>query len=361
MAKSFIEECRRFPEHEYHVVLGESLDKMIGRNDFPPNFHFYAIGYRPATKVFSFQSADVFFKALEKKVQPDVVFTTSGPSYWKPIAPHLEGFNLPHYIYADSPFFSGISMWKNIRWKLKGMVIRYFYKKDADALVVQTEDVNERVSHWTGKSRVYTVTNTYGAQYDLSSETDKKILPPLQEGEQRFLMLSAYYAHKNFEIINRVCEILEQEKMTRFRFVVTLPAEIFAGLFSAKAKKYIHNTGPLKPDECPALYRQCDFVFLPTLLECFSATYAEGMKMGKPILTSNLSFAHTVCGDAAIYFDPLNADDVIAKMHKLAGNHDLQENLVKKGKDRLSSLLTSEQRARRYIEICKELAESIKQ
>jgi hypothetical protein len=84
VAKSFIEECRNFPEHDYHIVLGTTLDKLINRERFPANFHFYAIGYRPATRVFSFRSADAFFISLEKKIQPEVVFTTSGPSYWRP-------------------------------------------------------------------------------------------------------------------------------------------------------------------------------------------------------------------------------------------------------------------------------------
>jgi glycosyltransferase involved in cell wall biosynthesis len=355
VAKSFMEECRSFPEHDYHIVLGTTLDKLINREGFPANFHFYAIGFRPATRVFSFRSADAFFKTLEKKIQPDVVFTTSGPSYWRPKSPHLMGYNLPHYIYSDSPFFSIIPVWKRLRWKMKGAVIRYFYKRDADALVAQTDDVRDRVRQWVGITRSYTVTNTYGAQYDRPADPAKKILPPRAAAEWRLLMLSAYYSHKNFEIINEVCAILENERIENFRFVVTLSAEISHRVFTGTAQKYIHNAGPVKPEDCPALYRECDFVFLPTLLECFSATYAEGMKMGTPILTSDLSFAHTVCGEAAIYFDPLNAREIVAKIQALAVNTRLQEDLVKKGKDRLLLLLTATQRAERYLEYCRQM------
>src|SRR5687767_8897322 len=89
VAKSFIEECRYFREHEYHVVLGESLRKITNKNSFPSNFYFYEILYRPATRVFSVNRPETFFKSLEMRIKPDCVFTTSGPAYWRPKAPHL--------------------------------------------------------------------------------------------------------------------------------------------------------------------------------------------------------------------------------------------------------------------------------
>jgi UDP-N-acetylglucosamine:LPS N-acetylglucosamine transferase len=98
VARSFIEECKKFQDNEYHVILSRNLSVLINRECYPANFHFYDIGYRPATRVFSFKPRDRYFKKLEKKIRPDVVFTTSGPAYWRPDAPHLVGYNLPHYI-----------------------------------------------------------------------------------------------------------------------------------------------------------------------------------------------------------------------------------------------------------------------
>ncbi len=358
VAQSFLRECRSFTAHEYHVVLGLSLDKLIQREDYPANFYFYAMAYRPATRVISLRPVDRFFKDLEEKIRPDVVFTTSGPAYWRPSAPHLTGFNLPHYIYRDSPFFKRIPLWKRLRWRLKGALIRYYFRRDSDALVVQTDDVGVRARRWTGLSHVYTVTNTYGGQYEKPVLEGHRVLPMREPEEKRFLMLSAWYAHKNFEIINGISAILDASMRRDLRFVVTLPTDIYERIFTAEARKRIYNIGPVGPDQCPSLYAECDFVFLPTLLECFSATYAEGMKMGKPILTSDLSFAHTVCGEAAMYFDPTDAGDAVAKMVELAEDGNLQEYMVAKGSERLSLLLSSEARAAKYLEICDQLAKA---
>ena len=67
-------------------------------------------------------------------------------------------------------------------------------------------------------------------------------------------------------------------------------------------------------ENCPKLYNQADAMFLPTLLETFSASYPEAMKMERPILTSDLDFAKDICGDAALYFNPLDSYDIANKI-----------------------------------------------
>ena len=65
---------------------------------------------------------------------------------------------------------------------------------------------------------------------------------------------------------------------------MTLGPETF-GYTAATLPDWLLAVGGVDIRECPSLYEQCDFMFLPTLLECFSASYAEAMKMRRPILT----------------------------------------------------------------------------
>ena len=78
--------------------------------------------------------------------------------------------------------------------------------------------------------------------------------------------------------------------------------------------------------------------------------------MGKPILTSDLPFATTVCGDAAIYFDPYNTDDIVEKMVSLVESDQLYHHLQKKGTERISLFPSPRERALRYLEICNKIA-----
>jgi glycosyltransferase involved in cell wall biosynthesis len=359
VARSFIEECKKYTGHQYYVILGEMLADLVDEKQFPKNFTFYKIGYRPATKVFSFGTQSKYFKDLEKEISPDVVFTTSGPAYWRPNAPHLVGYNLPHYIYTDSPFFSLIPLTKRLKWNLKGSVIKYFFKRDADAYVVQTDDVNERLRKILSVQKVYTVSNTVSHFYKNISIADNK-LPVKKDGEFRFLTLSAWYKHKNMEVIPAVVDTMPDALKERVRFVLTLPEDVFQKQIPAKYHKYILNVGPVKPDEGPSLYKECDALFLPTLLECFSASYVEAMAMEKPIITSDMGFARSVCREAALYVNPMNSNNIAETVKELVENPTLQKTLQESGKKRLLTFATAEKRAAEYLNICEELADARK-
>ncbi len=350
VAHSFIEECKKFPENEYHVVLGTTIGGILNQESFPDNFKFYKIGYRPATKVFSLRGASGFFKQLESKIKPDAVFTTSGPAYWRPKAPHVAGYNLPHYVYPDSPFMTRLPFKNKVKWNLKGAILKHFFNRDADAYVVQTEDVNQRLKKYLGTDKVYTVTNTFSAKYLNPKEVVNK-LPVKKNGEFRLLTLSAWYPHKNIEIIKPVVDALREKNAGKIKFVLTLPQEIYEKHFPDNYRKCVINIGPVKIDEAPSLYNECDAMFLPTLLECFSASYAEAMVMQKPILTSDMGFAHTVCHNAALYFNPVDPADIADKIIRLYNSAELQQELINKGNETVKQFGSAQERAAKYLEI----------
>ncbi len=354
VAKSFIEECKNIHDHDYLIVLSEPLSKAINISNFPKNFRFHKATFRPATRVFSFKSHNGLLKLLEKKFQPDVVFTTSGPSYWRPKAPHLMGYNLPNYIYPESPYFKKISTKKRIWWFAMKLFAKYVFKRDADALVVQTDDVNSRVKKLLNKSKVFTVYNTVNAYYISPLKIDSK-LPLKGKNEFRFLILSAWYPHKNLSIIPEVDSLLKQLGYDTIKFITTLPENDFKKLNVNSDVQNILNIGPIKVEEAPSLYKECDAMFLPTLLECFSASYVEAMRMEKPIVTSDMGFAHTICQNAAIYVNPIDAKDIATKIIDLYNSKDLQNRLIKNGLSRIKIFGTATQRATHYLEICKKL------
>jgi glycosyltransferase involved in cell wall biosynthesis len=355
VAKSFIEECKKFKEHEYAIILGENIAKTINKTEYPKNFCFQNAPFRPAIKVFSWSSHNYFLKELENKWKPDVVFTTSGPSYWRPKVGHVMGYNLPHYIYSDSPYFKNIPCSSNLRWKFRKIVAKYFFKRDADALVVQTDDVKERVKELLSKKSVFTVSNTISEHY-LSPKKVPKKLPIKAKNQFRLLTLSAWYPHKNLSIIPKVLDVLIKKGYKNVVFVVTLPKIDEAKLnLVDKYEGQLINIGQVKVEEGASLYEECDAMFLPTLLECFSASYAEAMQLRKPIITSDMGFAHTVCKKAAVYINPLDAKDIASKIITLYESKELQQDLLNKGIQRLEMFGSSQDRAKRYIEICEGL------
>lgn len=353
VAKSLIEEFDNYPEHEYHIVLGVMLREVIEIKSFSKNFHFYNVGYRPASSISTFRKSQKFLSELEQKINPDVIITTSGPAYWKAKKPHIIGYNLPHYIYSDSPFFKIISTTEKLKWRLKGLLINYFFKRDADVLVVQTEDIKNRLLNKWPDKKVIVASNTFSSLYIVPKNELLK-LPVKKKGEFRLLSLSAWYKHKNLSVIIKLIDLMPPTLLSRIRFVLTLPQSDFDIHFPKVYHDFIINVGPVVPADGPSLYSECDAMFLPTLLECFSASYAEAMTMRKPILTSDLGFAHTVCEDAALYFNPTQPQSIIDAITLLISNDELQDTLIANGVRRLNYFGTAHQRAAQYLDICKE-------
>lgn len=351
---SIIRELVKFKENEYHIVLSKEVKKQLQGISFPENMHFYDLPTRSGNRTVNLFLNRGFFTRLEKDVQPDCVVCTSGPMYWKSKAPCLMGFNLPHHIYQESPYFDSIGMAAKIRWFLRRTFHRMYFCREGDAFFVQTDDVNMRLKKYLGRNEVYTVPNTFSVAYRNIENFPNK-LPERKEDEIRCLTISAYYPHKNLGIIKSVVDALKKKGRNNVKFVVTLLQDKYDLLFPAEYSDSIINVGFVPSKEGPSLYKECDIMFLPTLLECFSASYAEAMIMQKPIITSDMGFAHCVCKDAAVYFNPIDANDIAEKLIDLIDDKDLQANLVEKGIEQLQQFGTSEDRTSGILKLCEQL------
>ena len=351
VALSFINECKAFPQHEFYVWVGPGVRKSLKEEEFPDNFHFEyfdfgLISFRTTLKINS------SMKAAEQRGKPDVIIATSGPSYFKSKAPQIIGYNLPLYIYPESPFIQQSSGKAKIKLWLKKQLHFYYFKRDADYFVVQTDDVNQRVRKALATDKVKTITNTASNYYSDWKALPAK-LPEKKSGVFRFVTISAYYGHKNLELISKVLEELKSRGLDNVEFVLTLKTEDFVRYIGAR--EGIYNIGPVKPEECPSLYQECDGMFLPTLAECFSASYPETMMMKRPIVTTDLGFARSICGEAALFYKVKNAKAAADQIERLIKNKELQLDLVAKGLKQLRTFDSPQERARKYIELCESL------
>ena len=238
VAISLIKEFMKFPENDYSIIVSREVNKQLDGIDFPSNFHFYNLPYPSKNRLLNLVLRRSFLKNVENKTKPDCIICTSGPLYWKPHSPLLIGYNLPHLVYQESPYFKRIPKWMKIRWYIKWSVHISRYRKEAAAIFVQTEDINERLRKALKFDRVYTVSNTYNDAYKNPQKCSDK-LPERMNGEFRLLTLSAFYMHKNFEIIPKVIDELLKKSEDNIRFVVTLPEDKYNLVFGSKYNDYI--------------------------------------------------------------------------------------------------------------------------
>jgi len=78
------------------------------------------------------------------------------------------------------------------------------------------------------------------------------------------------------------------------------------------------------------------------------------MKMSIPIITTDLPFAHYICGASALYFDPLSAESALKKIREIK-NPDRKNELIEKGSERLKEFGSANERLEKYISIFHQL------
>jgi glycosyltransferase involved in cell wall biosynthesis len=344
VALSVLEECKKISEHTYHVFLGENAQKQVHIDEFPTNFVFYQI---PHVKIWQLYK---YLRSLEKSVNPDCVFTVFGPSYWKPNAPHVMGYAIPHFIYKDYKYIKCLSIFSKIRLCFRETIQMNCFKRQADHLIVQTKDAQLRLMKKINSKEISIVPNIYSSHY-LKLKRFSNKLPYRKNDEVRLITISAYYPHKNIGSIPKVLAELEKNGIVTVKFILTLKNDDYIKIIPERWRDRVYNTGPVAGIECPSLYQECDMLYLPTLLEVFSASYPEAMIMGKPILTSDLSFARDICGDAALYFDPFNTSSIAETIEKIAFNKNIYQEYVNKGNERVKIFPTAAQRAEMSLEI----------
>lgn len=352
---SFLNEIINNKDHEFYVVLSDELEEQLNKDLFSKRFKFYNYSIRPtiANALFGFDS---YLSSLEKKISPDVVFSVFGPTYWKPKSKHIVGYAKPQYIYkSETPFFDKISFLNKIKLWCKGKLHIHDFNNFASEYITESPDVSKKLRQILKSGVVHTVTNNSSRIYGTRGLWEENINLKSFDGIT-LLTISANYPHKNLNIIPKVVSFLRCANPNfKFRFILSIE-ENELGDISEEQKKHIIFLGKVNVNECPNLYSQSDIMFLPTLLECFSASYPEAMKMEVPIITSDLSFARGICEDAAYYVDPLSPKEIGEAIVKVSSDNTLQKKLIDSGRKQLKKFDTPEQRAKKYLQIIENAA-----
>lgn len=338
-------------EHQFVIICSNGIAQQINQKEFSTNFKFYYINSSPA-RLISRKKIVNKLERIEFIEKPDVVFSVFGPSFWTPKAKHLMGFALPTLVYPESIYFQKLSLKKKIEVYFRVKYRRHFVIKNSNYYWCETKDVKDRMSRLLNisEANITVIGNTYSSFYKKTPYSKKISLPKREKEEFRLITISSNYPHKNLIIIKKVAEILINKKI---KFFLTLPETDFKVLFGENNNLGIINLGVVEAKDCPYIYEQCDAMLMPTLLECFTATYPEAMVMRKPILTSNLSFARDICEDAACFFNPNDANDIAEKILNLVNDNIFYNSLIDKGLLRVSSFPSAKTRG---IEILKTLS-----
>jgi glycosyltransferase involved in cell wall biosynthesis len=92
--------------------------------------------------------------------------------------------------------------------------------------------------------------------------------------------------------------------------------------------------GRVTDEELGKYYANAEALVFPSLYEGFGLPPLEAMACGCPVLASSAASIPEVCGDAALYFDPTDVDELARQMLLIASDEALRADLQARGKAR---------------------------
>ena len=348
----------RYEKHQFVVVLSSFMKGTGARIAGVGNVvsFYYDIRNNASTIILGRGS---YLDRLVEEYQVQVVLTVFGPSRWNPRVAHLSGFAMPHLVIPESPFFKRMGVLNQCLWKTKSTLLTYFFRRSTCFFWTENPYISERFSalvKGTGGSKkhgiVYTISNNYNQVFDMPDAWKSHSLPAFDG--TTCLSVSSFYPHKNFPILVEIARILEC-KYPKFKFRFVLTFDVGQMGVPDDLKQHFLFIGKVDVSECPDLYRQANVMVMPTLLECFTATYPEAMRMERPIVTTDLEFARGLCGNAACYYSAVDAEACADAIYKVATDKEYAAQLVANGKEQLKKYDNYEQRADKLIGILEEM------
>lgn len=293
---------------------------------------------------------------LKKLKNFDVIFTVFGPLYVVGLkAINIVGFAQPWIIYPDNELYRKMSSYERFKIRLKFQIQSVFFRK-ADVVVVELEHVKKRLTALGvyPENSIKVVNNCLSSLY-MQPEKWLHVNVDIIDNSFSIGFVGRDYPHKNTDLLPEVKQILSNKYGLEVNFYVTLNDFEWASK-SDSFRRLIFNAGSLTVAQCPYFYEKMDAIIFPSLLECFSATPLEAMAMKKPLFASDRGFVRDVCGDYAMYFDPMNAEsaaEIIAEYIKNRSPTDEHVRLIA-ARDHVIGYSNAHQRAVEYLHIALE-------
>lgn len=274
------------------------------------------------------------FPRLLKKLKADLVFNF-GDIIIPTTVSQIYFFDWAYAVYDEPYIWKGMSLKDKIVRKTKIFIIDR-YIKNVQLIICQTSNMARRLQKKYGVEQIKVIPTPFGMT--LSEKVNKNF--SFSKGKKYFLYPASYATHKNFSIIYKLAELIKSKNLP-FVIILTIDektASDFLCKVNLNQLTSIVNVGKLNGEEISQIYKSCDVLLFPSLLESYGLPYIESMVFEKPILTSDLDFAHAICGNAAFYFNPFDPESILEVMQNFQADPEVLINKIQNGKKIVQNL-----------------------
>lgn len=311
---------------EWLYITSKDVDDVVGEKFAHLKGHKYFVFPTQPDFNGTYKQVRKEISLLENRLIPDVIYSVTSPSYFRFKTKEVMRFTNPWVTHPNKYAWSVLSLKDKLFYYLYGLNQKRMMKT-AHYFITQTETCARGIRRVTGvkENNVKVINNVLPAIFKTLDRT------PINDDQTiDIACVGAATPHKNYDIIPEVLKGLKERGYDNVRVHVTLPSdEPTITLIQKRINKYglnnmLINHGRLSQKELGEMYRRCQYCFLPTLLEVFSASTIEAMYYCLPTVASNFDFNTEVFEDSCLYYEPKNAEDAVNMFVKLFNNPELQ-------------------------------------
>lgn len=218
-------------------------------------------------------------------------------------------------------------------FKFKQQVYKYVVKKaarKAAAVLVPSQFVGDDVAQFTG-IQPEKITVTYEAADPISQ-------PPepvgALKGRHFVLYVGRPTPHKNLVRLIEAFQLLQAQHPGLLLVLAGAKDANYQRIEKAvlsRGIKGVYFAGFVSEGQLRWLYENCRAYAFPSLSEGFGLPGLEAMLHGAPVVSSNATCLPEIYGEAAHYFDPLDAQAMADAINEVLTDKDLRQDLIEKG------------------------------
>lgn len=173
-----------------------------------------------------------------------------------------------------------------------------------------------------------------------------------------FLYTGNWRDHKNLVSLIKAFSILKKKYRLPHFLVITGKEdpwypEVKQAVINESLEGEVRFTGLIPDENLVLLYNCADLYVFPSLYEGFGLPALESFACGLPVVAANKSSLPEICGDAALYFDPHNIEDIAEKIFSACNDEIKKEDLRRRGFLRMKNF-SWEEMAKKTLEIYNE-------
>ncbi|HDT12084.1 MAG TPA: glycosyltransferase family 1 protein [Candidatus Marinimicrobia bacterium] len=366
IAKNLLLSLENHPEHDYLIFIPEKsgFEFILERSKIP-----YTVYFKKHRKT-SFWGRLWFDNVtIPRKVtqfRADILISLTNISTFIPPIPHIVLFHHPHYVYPESAYYNMIGPGERIRKELEKICFRLTLK-GSSITVVQTPVSGDRLlkyyRRFITRDKIRVIPHS---AIPITPEPAMKFDYPYDPDILYLFSPTRYYPHKNLELLGKIAEALHKQDISGVKFLITLEPShdgrskrFLKEISSPLINTYFDNLGFVETECLEDIYKHIDIVIVHSILESQSFSYLEALYFNKPILTTDMDFAHIVCGDGACYFSPDNPEEWAEFIGQVKKDKTHLEEMASASARRAESyLVSSDEVCQTYLDLTEEVISS---